>query len=298
MKYKLSIAIITMNRAAQLRHAIESCASAKLPDETQFVIVDNGSTDNTAEVVEELRSRIQYPIIYRKEKENRGVGGGRNICFDISEGEYMYIFDDDAEIAEECLNTFFPSCLDYLDRNPNVATLTTEVQDDVFGERPLPLAKNYTVDGLPAVYMFHGNTAFIRRSCFSSPLFMNVNYGCEEPPAAMAAMDKGYIGVFNPNVHTVHMPMNKWAGDNMQTFAMRHISNTLMLKKKIYPVVCYPMLWLAYKKRLKNSGIKDKALIKEFKQTRKTFAKTQKGVKKVKLRTVIKAYKLFGLSVF
>lgn len=210
----------------------------------------------------------------------------------------MYIFDDDAEISEECLETFFPTCLDYLDRNPNVATLTTDVYDTVVGERPLPLSQNLVVDGLPAVYTFHGNTAFIRRSVFTSPLFMDIKYGGEEPMVSMTAMDKGYIGVFMPHVRTIHMPANKWAGNNIERFTLCHISNIYMTKKLLYPKICLPILSLAFKKRLKNSGIKDKALINEFKQTRKNFAKTQKGIKKIKLRTVIKSYKLFGLSTF
>ena len=46
-KYKLTIAVLTMNRAEQMRHAIESCLNCVLPSRTQFVIVDNASTDHT-----------------------------------------------------------------------------------------------------------------------------------------------------------------------------------------------------------------------------------------------------------
>lgn len=46
-KYKLSICVITMNRREQLVEALASCLLCKIPKDTQFVVVDNGSTDNT-----------------------------------------------------------------------------------------------------------------------------------------------------------------------------------------------------------------------------------------------------------
>ena len=134
-KYKLTIALITMDRAEQLKLAIESCVASLLPENTQFVVVDNASSDNTAEVVDEIKKSIKYDLVYHKEEINQGVGGGRNICFSLAEGEYVYFFDDDAEIPAQLYGTFFVSSVDYLDNNPKVALLTTEIEDSVFGER-------------------------------------------------------------------------------------------------------------------------------------------------------------------
>ena len=297
-KYKLTIALITMNRADQLKHAIESCAAADLPEKTQFVVVDNASTDNTEQMIAELRGAIGYDLVYRKETENRGVGGGRNICFDLSEGEYMYIFDDDAEISEEYRGCFFTKCIEYLDRNPKVATLTTNVYDDIVGERKPAYARSMTVDGLPCVYTFHGNTAFIRCSVFESPLFMNIKYGGEEGMVSMTALDKGYVGVYMDEVCTHHMPINKWTGKNMERICIQLISNIYMMKRVLYPKVCAPLLRAAFKSRLKKNGVTDKELIKEFEAVRKEFWKNTSDVKRIKLSTVIGAYKEFGLTVF
>ena len=51
MGYKLSIGVVTMNRAAQLKEALESCLACQLPAKTEFIIIDNASTDNTEEIV-------------------------------------------------------------------------------------------------------------------------------------------------------------------------------------------------------------------------------------------------------
>ena len=49
--YLLSIVILTMNRKEQVIEALESCMASKLPKDTEFVIVDNNSSDGTGDVI-------------------------------------------------------------------------------------------------------------------------------------------------------------------------------------------------------------------------------------------------------
>lgn len=297
-KYKLTIALITMNRAEQLREAVLSCAASVLPEKTQFVIVDNASTDNTEAVVSELKTELKYDLVYRKEAENRGVGGGRNICFELSEGEYIYFFDDDAVIPEAQYGDFFTKSLDFMDKNTAVALLTTDIDDKVFGRREMAAAKTLTVGGLRCVFTFHGGSTFARRECFSSPMFMNIMYGNEEIAVAMSVLDRGLRTVYMPHIYMEHRPIvNKWNGGDKDRLNMQGISNIYAIKKLIYPAVFEPMLYMAYKKRIKNNGITDKALIAEFDGKRKEFMKKHK-MKKVSVGTVLTAYKEFGLRVF
>ena len=171
-EYKLTISLITMNRADQLREAVLSCVASELPEKTQFVIVDNASTDHTEQVVAELKNQISYDLVYRREAENRGVGGGRNMAFDLSKGEYVYLFDDDAVIPEEQYSVFFHKAIEFMEKYPEVALLTTEVEDKVFGQRGIPLAKRMKVGEYRCSCNFHGTSFLLRRKCFSSPLFM------------------------------------------------------------------------------------------------------------------------------
>lgn len=298
MKYKLTIALITMNRAEQLREAVLSCAASALPERTQFVIVDNASTDGTEATVSELRREVGYDILYRREAENRGVGGGRNVCFDLSEGEYIYFFDDDAVIPEAQRGTFFGSAIGFMDSNPSVALLTTDIEDKVFGRRRMAEAKTLTVGGLRCVFSFHGGSVFARRESFSSPMFMNIMYGNEEIAVSMGALDRGLYTVYMSDIYMEHRPaVNKWSGGDKERLNMQGISNIYAIKRLIYPSVFAPVLYAAYKKRLKNSGITDRALIGEFTEKRKEFMSRHR-MKRVALGTVVRAYAEFGLSVF
>jgi len=259
--------------------------------------VDNASTDNTEAVVSELKDTIGYDLVYRKEKENRGVGGGRNVCFDLSEGEYIYFFDDDAVIPEAQYGVFFTKSLEYMDRNPSVALLTTDIDDTALGRRPLSVAKTLSVDGLGCIFSFHGGTTFARRECFTSPMFMNIMYGSEEIAVSMGAFDRGLYTVYMSEIYMEHRPEIKRYESDAARFKLQGISNIYAIKKLIYPAVFEPILYMAYKKRIKNFGITDKALIAEFDGKRKEFMKRH-NVKKVSIGTVIKAYREFGLTVF
>ena len=86
---KLSICVVTMNRAEQLIEALKSCLSCELPLDTEFVVVDNASNDNTEHGVKELFDKQRYPLKYKKMETNVGAGRGRNIYFELSSGDYV-----------------------------------------------------------------------------------------------------------------------------------------------------------------------------------------------------------------
>jgi glycosyltransferase involved in cell wall biosynthesis len=297
-KYKLTIALITMNRAEQMKNAVQSCFASDLPKDTQFVIVDNGSVDDTAAVIDSLKKESPYDLIYQKEEVNRGASVGRNICFDLAEGEYVYFLDDDGEIAPECQKTFFVKSISFMDENPSVASLTTEVVDHVFGERPCVLAKTDKVGDLRCTYTFHEGTVFFRKSIFPSPLFLDIIYGREGLVPSTMAMDRGYYNVFDPSIFINHYPkMNKWDGDSLNRINVSTIQNVYNIKRLLYPSIFTPVLYMAYKTRLKKYAKENMGLIKDVAKKGKEFVKNTK-VKKVKVTTVIKCYKEYGLTTF
>lgn len=97
----LSIVVITWNRSKQLAEALGSCFACDLPEDTEFVIIDNASTDDTEAVVSSLFKNYQYDFYYEKMSENLGVGKGRNYAYLKSHGKYVYFLDDDAYIDKK-----------------------------------------------------------------------------------------------------------------------------------------------------------------------------------------------------
>lgn len=296
-KYKLTIAVLTMNRAEQLRHALESCFDSTLPAQTQFVIVDNASSDHTENVVNELKQKCTYDLIYKCLPTNRGVGGGRNECFDLAQGEYFYMLDDDAEIPQECRDSFFVKSVDYLDRNCDVMTLTTRIEDKVFGKRTPIQAKKLTKDGLPLVYLFQGGSTFLRRENFKSPLFMNIMYGHEEIPVSMHVLNDGYSNVYMSDIFINHLPaVDKWTFDK-DSINVGGIINQYSIKSMLYPAIFRFPLWVAFLSRLYKYGVLNRSVLVRQKDIRKKMRK-ENELKKIRLSTVIVAFREFGITVF
>ena len=88
----VSILISTYNRAHLLHDTIHSVQAQTVQD-FEVVIVDDGSTDDTADVVAALQ--LEDPRIRYFHQENQGVAAARNRGVDESLGHYVAVLDDD-----------------------------------------------------------------------------------------------------------------------------------------------------------------------------------------------------------
>jgi cellulose synthase/poly-beta-1,6-N-acetylglucosamine synthase-like glycosyltransferase len=89
----VSIILPTYNRAKFLPQAFESIKAQRFTD-WELIVVDDGSTDNTRELVAELARGLAQPVRYFYQ-ENQGAYGARNTGLDHAEGEYVAFYDSD-----------------------------------------------------------------------------------------------------------------------------------------------------------------------------------------------------------
>ena len=86
---RVSVVIPTYNSAKFLIQALES-VFAQTYTNYEVIVVDDGSTDNTQQIIEPYRSRLNY--IYQ---ENQGVAVARNKGIEVAQGQLIAFLDAD-----------------------------------------------------------------------------------------------------------------------------------------------------------------------------------------------------------
>jgi len=89
----VSVIIPTYNRALLLSRAVQSVLDQTYQD-FELIIIDDGSTDNTGEVINSFHNK---KIKYIQHKKNEGAATARNRGIRASRGEYIAFLDSDDE---------------------------------------------------------------------------------------------------------------------------------------------------------------------------------------------------------
>ena len=95
----ISVVICTRDRADFLRETLASIAEVKVPEAevAELVIVDNGSTDHTQDVVERC-ALGPFESIRCIEEKRPGLSHARNTAVVATEGEIVLFTDDDVRV--------------------------------------------------------------------------------------------------------------------------------------------------------------------------------------------------------
>jgi dolichol-phosphate hexosyltransferase len=107
----LSIIMPAYNEEDTILQAVRSALAAKLPvDAREVVVIENGSTDRTREV---LRSEAWPPEVRIIElDQNRGKGGAVRLGAEQAAGTYMAVLDADLEYDPEDFGRMLPGLTD------------------------------------------------------------------------------------------------------------------------------------------------------------------------------------------
>jgi hypothetical protein len=93
----ISVVMCTRNRAQQLRRVLDSAARMAVPTGVswEFVLVDNGSTDDTGAVAQSYADRLPIRCV---REETPGLSNARNRGVAEARGDYICWTDDDVVI--------------------------------------------------------------------------------------------------------------------------------------------------------------------------------------------------------
>jgi glucosyl-dolichyl phosphate glucuronosyltransferase len=184
MPYSISIIVSTHNRAPALRQMLRALSKVRIPFgwKSELILVDNGSTDDTAAVVRgaALMPNMQLSCLYEPRK---GKSNALNLGLGKARGDFLLFTDDDVSVAEDWVEQI-------------VTPLADEQADAVVGQ--ITLAPNLMKPWLSAM---HERFLAANNSCrHDEPMLIGANMAfrrtvLERVPAFDSELGPGALGL-------------------------------------------------------------------------------------------------------
>lgn len=101
---KISVIIAAYNAEEFIEETLDSVLH-QMMDEYEVIVIDDGSTDRTAEILDQYKK--QYNNIHIIKQENEGPSAARNAGLAIAKGEYLYFLDADDVLELDSLSSLY-----------------------------------------------------------------------------------------------------------------------------------------------------------------------------------------------
>lgn len=225
---KISVVMPVYNGEKYLAEAIESILAQTFID-YEFIIVNDGSTDNTLNIIEEYMQKDNRIKVIKLKKV--GLVNSLNIGIELAKGEYIARMDaDDISMPER-----FQKQVDYLDENYKISILATYIEAIGYDkERKLKLEDwfNNTINTDNQLERIIRNCpiahpSVMMRSDFAKKEKYSLGYqAMEDYELWMRAVNKGYkIRVVEEKLlHYRFYDESKSATDNVERLVKQRVS--------------------------------------------------------------------------
>ncbi len=115
-KHLVSIVIPIYNRAHLIGETLDSIMAQDYVN-WECIIVDDGSTDNTYQVLETYKQKdSRFQVYHRPEDRPKGANACRNYGWELAKGEYLKFFDSDDIMCKD----FIEKQVECLDKTPDI----------------------------------------------------------------------------------------------------------------------------------------------------------------------------------
>ena len=123
MEPKVSIIMSVYNGAEYLKEAIDSIIAQEYKN-WEFVICNDGSTDNTQEILDEYKARLPEHFILLKNEQNRRLPHSLNKCLKYCNGELIARMDGD----DICPSDRLRKQVSFLQNHPDFQLVGTQMR--------------------------------------------------------------------------------------------------------------------------------------------------------------------------
>jgi glycosyltransferase involved in cell wall biosynthesis len=102
----ISVIIPNYNYAQYITQCIQSVLESDFDSENlEIIVVDDASTDDSVNVIEEVMKSSRFPFRLIKNETNLGLVLSRNRGISFARGEFLFFLDSDNYIRKDCIKT-------------------------------------------------------------------------------------------------------------------------------------------------------------------------------------------------
>ncbi len=239
---RVAAVMITHNRGPEVLRTLRRMTA--LPERPQVVVVDNGSTDGTAEVV-----RRRFPGVEMVRSERNLGAAGRTLGIERVEAPYVAFCDDDTWWDPGGLTL----AADLFDAHPRLAVITGHIlvepagrDDPINAElRESPLPREPELPGYPLISFLAGasvirKSAYLQAGGFEPHLFL----GGEEELLSVDLIAAGWALRHVPEIIVHHHPSVSRDAHNRRRQGIRNTLWFAWLRRPL-PYAFRRTLWMA-----------------------------------------------------
>ena len=186
MDKKVSVIIPCYNQGKYVSDAINSVLAQTYKD-IEIVIVNDGSTDNSNEIIKTFADKYKN-ILFFDENKNKGVINARNMAIEAANGEYILPLDADDTIEP----TYIEKAVKILNENPNIGIVYCKAR--MFGIKN----KYWDLKDFDKSNILYDNCIFCS-ALFRKKDFIKVGkykdymlYGCEDYDLWLSFIEQGF----------------------------------------------------------------------------------------------------------
>ena len=148
----LSVIVPAYNASKTIRRCVESIDSRKNTD-YEIIIVENGSTDDTLAVCEDIKRTNDHVNVIHT--ETLGVSHARNIGIDNAQGEYIAFIDADDSASREAIDDYFQI------NSSDLAIFNYSVGENDTVKKKCDIPKDFSCNNTEALnYFFYSTYGF------------------------------------------------------------------------------------------------------------------------------------------
>jgi GT2 family glycosyltransferase len=202
---RVSVILCTYNRSESLRRALESVESLIIPEAVtwEVIVVDNNSTDDTRNTIEEFRRKSILPLRYLFEK-GRGKSYALNSGIKAAEGDIVALTDDDCIVDERWL----ASVVREFQSDPSLSVVGGRVELYDKSDRPVSIRTfrdRITLGSTAQLFsLIPGCNMAVRRAVFGKVGEFDVGFG---PGTAIVVDDVDFVfRAFKHGLKIVYSP--------------------------------------------------------------------------------------------